>query len=265
MRPRPAPPLLFVHGAWHGAWCWDDHFLKFFTDRGFACYALNLRGHGLSGGARDVRFCRIRHFVEDLGEAIAQIGAKPILIGHSLGGFIVQKYLERETAELGVLLASIPPDGASRMLKRIMKAQPLDLLRSNLVFSLRPLFSSAAKVRKSMFSDSTPDKIVERCRERLQDDVIVGFLDYLFLDLVNVPQISTKILVFGAAEDRMIGPDDLKVSGTAYGQTPIVIPGVGHDMMLDLNWRRAAKEVAAQIDMHLDFRIKNGVQFGRVA
>ncbi|WP_181447434.1 hypothetical protein [Mycolicibacterium vulneris] len=23
---HPAP-LLFVHGAWHGAWCWDEHLL----------------------------------------------------------------------------------------------------------------------------------------------------------------------------------------------------------------------------------------------
>jgi pimeloyl-ACP methyl ester carboxylesterase len=32
-------PLLFVHGARHGAWCWDEHFLDFFADRGYACYA----------------------------------------------------------------------------------------------------------------------------------------------------------------------------------------------------------------------------------
>ncbi len=27
-------PLLFVHGGWHGAWCWDDHFLDFFAGCG---------------------------------------------------------------------------------------------------------------------------------------------------------------------------------------------------------------------------------------
>jgi pimeloyl-ACP methyl ester carboxylesterase len=32
------PPLLFVHGAWHAAWCWDENFLGFFADMGFrAC------------------------------------------------------------------------------------------------------------------------------------------------------------------------------------------------------------------------------------
>lgn len=27
-------PLLFVHGAFHGTWCWSEHFLDFFAERG---------------------------------------------------------------------------------------------------------------------------------------------------------------------------------------------------------------------------------------
>src|SRR5436305_10216157 len=114
-KPRRAPPIVFVHGAWHAAWCWEDHFLDYFANLGFACYAVNLRGRGASLGARDVRFCRIRHFVEDLREAVSLIGQAPILVGHSLGGFVVQKYLEQASAPLGVVLASLPPDGAARM------------------------------------------------------------------------------------------------------------------------------------------------------
>ena len=41
-------PLLFVHGAWHAAWCWDEHFLDFFADKGFRAVAVSLRGHGAS-------------------------------------------------------------------------------------------------------------------------------------------------------------------------------------------------------------------------
>jgi len=29
-----ATPLVFVHGAWHGAWCWDEFFLPCFADKG---------------------------------------------------------------------------------------------------------------------------------------------------------------------------------------------------------------------------------------
>ena len=36
-------PVLFVHGAWHGAWCWDEHFLDFFADKGYLSLAVSLR------------------------------------------------------------------------------------------------------------------------------------------------------------------------------------------------------------------------------
>ena len=24
---KDSPALVFVHGAWHGAWCWQEHFI----------------------------------------------------------------------------------------------------------------------------------------------------------------------------------------------------------------------------------------------
>ena len=41
-------PLLFVHGAYTGAWCWDEYFLPYFAERGFEAHAVSLRGHGAS-------------------------------------------------------------------------------------------------------------------------------------------------------------------------------------------------------------------------
>lgn len=38
------PPLVFVHGSYHAAWCWTEHWLPFFSSRGFDCYALSLLG-----------------------------------------------------------------------------------------------------------------------------------------------------------------------------------------------------------------------------
>src|SRR5512141_2985715 len=52
---HPAP-LLFVHGAWHAAWCWDEHFLDFFAGQGFAVHALSLQGHGASEGGERLRW-----------------------------------------------------------------------------------------------------------------------------------------------------------------------------------------------------------------
>lgn len=42
------PPLVFVHGSYHAAWCWAEHWLPFFADSGFDCYAVSLLGQGES-------------------------------------------------------------------------------------------------------------------------------------------------------------------------------------------------------------------------
>ncbi|KAJ6861300.1 hypothetical protein NC651_037397 [Populus alba x Populus x berolinensis] len=38
------PPLVFVHGSYHAAWCWDEHWLPFFSWFGFDCYSVSLLG-----------------------------------------------------------------------------------------------------------------------------------------------------------------------------------------------------------------------------
>lgn len=38
------PPLVFVHGSYHAAWCWAEHWLPFFSSSGFDSYAISLLG-----------------------------------------------------------------------------------------------------------------------------------------------------------------------------------------------------------------------------
>ncbi len=64
-------PLLFIHGALHGAWCWDRHFLDYFAQHGFAAHAVNLRGHGNSEGREKLRWTRIADYVEDVANDVA--------------------------------------------------------------------------------------------------------------------------------------------------------------------------------------------------
>lgn len=38
------PPLLFVHGSYHAAWCWAEYWMPFFVSQGFDCYASSILG-----------------------------------------------------------------------------------------------------------------------------------------------------------------------------------------------------------------------------
>ena len=81
---RPTP-VVFVHGAWHGAWCWQENFIPFFTRAGFAVTALSLRGHGGSEGRSGLRWHAIAEYVADLAAVTATPRPPPVPSGHSLG------------------------------------------------------------------------------------------------------------------------------------------------------------------------------------
>src|SRR5688500_15441170 len=122
-------PLLFVHGAWHGAWCWEN-FLPYFAAQGYEAHALSLRGHGNSEGKDGIRWYSIHEYVADVEQVARNMNTSPILIGHSMGGYIVQKFLESHTVPAGVLLASIPISGIMAMLLRMLRRHPASTLKA---------------------------------------------------------------------------------------------------------------------------------------
>ncbi|MCR9073124.1 MAG: alpha/beta hydrolase [Alphaproteobacteria bacterium] len=102
-------PVLLVHGAYHGAWCWD-RWLQRHAEGGRRVHALDLRGHG--GLEPDAAFVTagVADMVQDVVLAIDAIEGRPVLVGHSLGGLIVTlAALQRDIA--GLLLVCPSPPG----------------------------------------------------------------------------------------------------------------------------------------------------------
>lgn len=246
-KPSDAPPILFVHGAWHGAWCWDEHFLDDFVARGFSVHALSLRGHGASEGHEKLRFTRIRDYVADVASVAASLPRAPILVGHSMGGFVVQKYLEAHVVPGAALLASIPPTGAWRTLLRLSRDRPRDVLKTNLTLSLWPIVSDAARARASFFSKGLPEAEVARFQAKLQDESYLGFLDYLVLDLVDPAKNRSPMLVLGARDDAIFHPAEVEATARAYGVSARIFDDMAHDMMLEAGWRDVADALAGWI------------------
>lgn len=179
---RPIP-LLFIHGAMHGAWCWDVHFLDYFAQHGFGAHAVNLRGHGKSEGSESLRWTRISEFVEDVVNAVQQLASSPILIGHSKGGFIIQKYLENHTAPAAVLLSSAPTAGFLPAAIRVSRRRPLTFAKVNVTRSLFPLVATPDLARESFFSDELSGELLLKYWEQMQDDSYRALLDMAALDL----------------------------------------------------------------------------------
>ena len=104
-------PVLFVHGAFAGAWMWREVFMPFFARRGRACAAVSLRGHGGSEGRAGLRAARLSDYRDDLQRAFAALPEPPVVVAHSLGGLLAQQLIGREEMRALALLASLPPKG----------------------------------------------------------------------------------------------------------------------------------------------------------
>ena len=241
-------PLLFIHGMMHGAWCWDVHFLDYFAQHGFAAHAVNLRGHGNSEGRERLRWTRIVDYVEDVANAVRQLPRAPILIGHSMGGFIIQKYLEDHIAPAAVLLSSPSPAGLLSVALKNARRHPLLFAKINLTFSLFPLVSTPALAREAFFSEDLPEEQLLAYWKQMQDESYMAFLDMVALDLPKPEKVKTPILVLGAARDNMLSPSEIKATARAYNTQAEIIPGVAHNSMLEQRWQSVAERILAWLD-----------------
>lgn len=242
VNPRPTL-ILFVHGAWHGAWCWKEYFLPYFAERGYISHALSLRGHGTSEGAERLRWTRISDYVADVAQVVNQLPKTPILIGHSMGGLVVQKYLETNTAPAAVLLASVPIKGVFRTTFRIALRHPLAFLKANLTWSLYPLIGKPKLAQEAFFSPDISAEKLNRYFDHIQDESYLAFLDMLGFNLPNPKEVTTDMLILGAEDDTIFLPDEVEATAKAYNTKPEVYPGMAHDMMLEAGWQAVADRI----------------------
>jgi pimeloyl-ACP methyl ester carboxylesterase len=234
-------PLLFVHGSYCAAWVWAETFLPYFARAGFASYAVSLRGHGDSGG--DVTLASLDDYIQDVRAAIAHLGGRCILVGHSMGGIVAQHCLgEGDEVAALVLLSSVPPSGLGSSAVNLMMASPELMLQFGMLQSLGPAAVSGDMIRKAILSDSTPDAEVARLLPRFQSES-----QRISLDLMNPPPPrrpanARPVLVLGGGRDPMIPRSALRETVRYFDADLEILEGAPHGLMLDPAWWRPAAD-----------------------
>jgi len=138
---RSKPPLLYLHGSFHAAWCWTEHFFPYFVNKGYPCVALSWRGTGGTYAGDGVRKVKILEHVSDLADVLDYVLpeivggtspiVKPVVVSHSFGGLAIMKLLETQperTKDLSgiVAMCSVPPSGNGKMTMRFLRRSLAD-------------------------------------------------------------------------------------------------------------------------------------------
>jgi pimeloyl-ACP methyl ester carboxylesterase len=256
---RHLPELLFVHGAWHGAWCWT-RIQAVCALAGFRSHAVNLRGHGQSSGHEYLARIHLDEYVADVIHVARDLSAPFFLLGHSLGGLIAQRYLALlqqghdvpRPAGVVLLATALPADMAHALRSptvtrhfggRLGTVQTL--LKMQVTGDATAFVSSPELVRALFFTPNTPDQDVIDCFIRLQNESVSVLREVQRLASAwpTPHRGATPILVLGGAQDACFPPAALKRLAAAYGATLHLFGGIGHDLMLDHRWEQVADAI----------------------
>ncbi len=237
-------PLLFVHGAFAAAWCWEEHFLPWFAARGYAAHALSLRGHGGSDGHESLQQLGIDDYVEDVRRVVETLPGPPVLIGHSMGGFIVQKYLESGPAAAAVLLAPVPPTGLLGPGASLAIWNPAMFWQIGAVQAFGSAWASHERTHDALFSSSVAKADSARHFARMGPESMRATLDMAGANLPDLRRIAAvPVLVLGAGEDALISPAFVRATARAFGIEAEIFPGMAHGMMLEPGWEGVAERI----------------------
>ena len=238
---KSKPPILLVHGAWHGSWCWNYHFTRYFVENGYTVHMLDMRGHGKSLARNAMRWNRISHYVDDVEAIIKSLGIAPVVIGHSMGGLVVQHLLQREVSLAAVgLLATVPSYGVWKTVLNIIRTRLFDFLVANLTLSLYPLVKNPDKARHMFLDSGTSTEASKAFQMRLTDESYLAFLDMLVLDLPNPEKQAIPMIVIGGENDTIFGPETQQWTAKRYECPCQIVAGAPHNLMMSKHWKVAA-------------------------
>jgi pimeloyl-ACP methyl ester carboxylesterase len=241
------PPLVFVHGAFAGAWTFAEYFLPYFAARGFPAYALSLRGHGASYGRDAIALHSLQDYVDDLAEAVEAFGEAPVLIGHSMGAMVVMKYLERAAARAAVLLAPIPPQGLWPATLTLALSRPCMFIAMNGLLSGGRV--PPAVIHRALFAGPMSRERAVAYYRRFQRESPRAIWDMMFFDLPCIWRMRRPpTLVLLADRDRLFPLEQSRAAFALFGLGTEILNRVGHAVVLDAGWQQAADRVLGWLD-----------------
>jgi 3-oxoadipate enol-lactonase len=227
------PPLVFLHGIGGAARVWRDQ-LAAFGDR-YRAIAWDMPGYG---GSLPLARVSIVTLAEALQDFLLGTGAtRPIIVGHSIGGMIVQQWLVKypRAARAVVLAQTSPAFGKSdgNWQKSFIEARLGPLDRGETMRSLAPML-----VNELVGDD--PDRggmeIARECvasvREASYRAAILALLDFDQRKALGAIAVPTLVLS-GSRDKNAPAPMMAKMATHIPSATYVELEGAGHLVNLE--------------------------------
>lgn len=101
MNTKAKTQFVLVHGAWHGAWCWEK-VIPLIEAKGHGVHTLDLPG--LGSDETPLEDVSLNAYVDAVVKLISDIEEKVVLLGHSMGGIVITQVAEKIPEQISTLI-----------------------------------------------------------------------------------------------------------------------------------------------------------------
>ncbi len=240
------PPVLMVPGAFCNAKVWHQDFIASFRQQGHPVYTLTFSGHGSRRLRKSVR--GLADYIQDLDDAIQQIGEAPLLIAHSLGGRVAMQYLAqlqaagKQTLPGAALLAPAPLKSMNRTLLGYLRKHPVSAFKL-MGLTLEPRVRYLGEAPAGIYSDTCCPELKNVTTRQLGAESPRTLLQLLSDFDVEAEQIGTPMHFFAATGDHLI-PAHTTEDLAAFFDAPVTVyEGMSHSFQAERDWPRVAQDI----------------------
>jgi pimeloyl-ACP methyl ester carboxylesterase len=234
------PPVVFVHGGNQGSWAWENY-LTYFAELGRDCYAFSwFNRHGSRQLPDDEFVMRsMVDTVQELETVVSFAGREPILVTHSMGALVGQKYAETHpvVAQVHITPAICAEVG----------------LHPDSEFDLSTPFEPPAfEEAWSLHFPECTEADARRFHGLLSSESALAIKETITSSFsVDRTRLGGPSLVLAAENDVIVPPEAVRRSAAHFGSDYLYLPGRSHNVLLEPRWREAAARIAAWLDRQI--------------
>ena len=247
-----ADTIFMIHGMWGGAWHWDNY-RRVFEAEGYRCIATTLPFHDMDPrGVPDPRLGKtsLLDYADVLEREVRQLGPKPILMGHSMGGLLAQILGACGIAQALVLLTPASPSGIMAITPSVIKAfWSIQTKWGFWEIPMRQTFSEAAYSILHQLPEQeqkeTYDKFVYESG-RAAFEIGYWLLDPKRASKVDETKVTCPVLVVAGGQDRIVPASVVRQVANKYQavSTYKEFENQAHMVVTQPGWQEVAEHVA---------------------
>jgi non-heme chloroperoxidase len=250
-------PVVFVHGLWLHATSWGP-WVDLFKEAGYTPVA-----PGWPGTADSVEETRrqpervagkgIEDVVQHYAGIIGGLPAKPVVIGHSFGGLIVQRLLGQDLAAAGVAIDPAPVKGVLYLPPSALRVASIALRKPA---NRDKAVSLTAEQFRYGFGNALPAAESAELFERwtvpspgkpLFEDALANFTPRSPAKVDTRNKTRGPLLLIAGGKDHTVPPPVVTATRRLYHKSPAItdfreFADRGHSLTIDHGWNEIAQE-----------------------